>query len=182
MRLTSRILLSIIPFMLLQCKEDKKLTEANRIVKEWVGKTIQFPDITPFCLDNGDVLSPLPRESKNYKILLYVDSAGCTSCRSRLEIWDMYIKGLGEKVDFLFYFFPKTENELLSLLKNFQFNHPVYIDKQDELNKLNKLPTNQFFQCFLLNKENKIISIGNPALNPKIWELYKEQISGEKIK
>jgi hypothetical protein len=182
MKLISRILLSIVPFMLLHCKEDKKLAEANRIVKEWVGKTIQFPDVDSFCLGNENSLPPLPGESKDYKILLYVDSTGCTSCRLRLDLWNIYLKELGEKVDFLFYFYPKTENELVSILANFQFNYPVHIDKQDKLNKLNKLPVNQLFQCFLLNKDNKVVLIGNPVYNPEIWALYKRQISGEKIK
>jgi hypothetical protein len=179
MKLSSRILLLIIPLVLLHCQGDKKHDEANRIVKEWMGKTIQFPAIESYCLGNEDSLSSLPGKAKDYSILLYVDSIGCTSCRLGLETWKTHIEELEEKVDFLFYFRPKTKRELLSILKIAQFNHPVYIDEQDELNKLNKLPANQSFQCFLLDSNNKVLMIGNPTLNPKIWELYKEIITGE---
>ena len=79
-------------------------------------------------------------------------------------------------MDFLFYFFPQDKKELLSILKNIQFNYPIYIDEQDELNKLNKLPTNQSFQCFLLDKDNKVVLLENPINNYKIWELYKKQL------
>jgi hypothetical protein len=32
----------------------------------------------------------------------------------------------------------------------------------------------------LLDKDNKVLMIGNPALNPKVWELYKQTITGKK--
>jgi hypothetical protein len=35
------------------------------------------------------------------------------------------------------------------------------------------------YQCFLLDSNNKGLMIGNPTLNPKIWELYKQTIAGE---
>jgi hypothetical protein len=113
--------------------------------------------------------------------LLYVDSTGCTSCKLRLHVWKTYIEQFVSKVNFIFYFQPKNENEkeLLLLLINEQFNYPVYIDKRSELDKLNHLPENPAFQCFLLDKNNKVIAIGNPACNHKIWELYKQIITGE---
>jgi hypothetical protein len=35
------------------------------------------------------------------------------------------------------------------------------------------------FQCFLLDKDNKVLAVGNPAVNFKIWELYKRIINSE---
>ena len=36
------------------------------------------------------------------------------------------------------------------------------------------------FQTLLLNKENKVVAIGSPVLNPKIKDLYLEIITGKK--
>lgn len=36
------------------------------------------------------------------------------------------------------------------------------------------------FQTFLLDKDNKVVAIGNPIHNPKIKELYLNIISGKK--
>jgi hypothetical protein len=47
------------------------------------------------------------------------------------------------------------------------------------LDQLNHLPDEPAFQCFLLDKDNKVLAIGNPAYNPKVWELYKQIIAGE---
>ena len=32
------------------------------------------------------------------------------------------------------------------------------------------------YQCFLLDKDNKVVMIGNPTLNPAIWDLYKQTV------
>lgn len=37
------------------------------------------------------------------------------------------------------------------------------------------------FQTFLLNRNNKVLAIGNPIHNPKIRELYVKIIRGESI-
>jgi hypothetical protein len=169
-----------IPLNFVSCR-DKKVVEAERIVKEWIGKEILFPDIEPTVLITvvGDSLKRSDRPLKEYKILFYADSAGCTSCKLRLSLWKTYIEELDAKVDFLFYFQPKREKDLLMEFRREQFTCPVYIDSKNELNFLNKFPDNAQYQCFLLDKDNKVVSIGNPTGNTKIWELYKQTITGK---
>jgi hypothetical protein len=94
-------------------------------------------------------------------------------------MWKPYVEELKSEVDFLVYFQYKCEEELLSILTNEQFMYPVYIDNNDELNKLNKFPDNIMYQCFLLDSDNKVIAIGNPVHNIKIMELYQQIITGE---
>jgi hypothetical protein len=162
------------------CEENKKNLETKSIIQEWMGQTIKLPDIKPFCLFSKDSTPELlNNKSKDYKILLYVDSTGCTNCLLRLKIWKTYIEELGDKIEFLFYLRPKTDRELLAILKVDQFNYPIFIDKENELNKLNKLHPNPQYQCFLLDSSNQIVSVGNPANNPEIWELYKKIITGK---
>jgi hypothetical protein len=158
------------------CK-DKKRFKQNKIVREWIGKTIQFPNIDPTYIITKGTFDSI--ESKEFKILLYTDSTGCTRCKSRMYIWQNYIEELGNQVNFLFYFYPKNEESLLSMLKLEIFNYPVFIDNNDKLNKLNKFSNNSMFQCFLLDKNNKILAMGNPVNNPQIWKLYKQIITGE---
>jgi hypothetical protein len=125
---------------------------------------------------NGEAKKDSVIFGKDYKILIYTDPTGCVSCRLRVFMWQKYIKELGSKVDFLFYFYPKNEEELLSMLKDGRFKYPIYIDRNDELNKLNKFPKNPAFHCFLLDKHNKILAFGNPATTPNVWEMYKKII------
>jgi hypothetical protein len=176
------IVITIAGLCLTACK-DKKITETERIVNKWIGKTILFPNIETTYINDEDSSLYISnfdiKKIKEYKILFYADSTGCTECKLSLHMWKSYIEELSSKVAFLFYFQVKSKKKFLFLLKIKQFNYPVYIDSNNELDKLNKLPDNPLYQCFLLDKDNKVISIGNPANNPKVWKLYKQIITGE---
>ena len=175
------------PLGLMSCKKDPRRIEAEKIVEEWMGKEIQFPEeyLCNILGKDTSVTSCSDLFNKEYKVLLYVDSAGCTDCKLKLFQWNQLIEEsdslLKEKVSFLFFFHPKDKKELQFLLKRDRMNYPVFIDFADKLNQLNRFSEQQSYQCFLLDKNNNVIMIGNPTLNPKIWELYKEQIFGEQI-
>ncbi|MDR1339789.1 MAG: DUF1573 domain-containing protein [Prevotellaceae bacterium] len=164
------------------CKYNRA-TEAekdiDKILAEWVGKTVLFSNSKAICIDSLNYISETGTAPKKYKVLLYTDSTGCTSCRLRLHMWKPYVEELKSEVDFLFYFQNKSEKELLSILANEQFIYPVYIDNNDELNRLNKFPDNIMYQCFLLDSDNKVIAVGNPVHNVKIMELYQQIITSE---
>ena len=69
-----------------------------------------------------------------------------------------------------------------ALLENSYFNHPVCIDEDDAFNRLNHFPSDMSFQTFLLDKDNKVVVIGNPIHNLKLGELYMQIIQGEEKK
>lgn len=87
---------------------------------------------------------------------------------------------MSELVNFQFYFQPKDAKELQYLFRRDAFSYPSYLDANSELNRLNNMPTDDRFQTFLLDEENKVVLIGNPTNNPKVWDLYKQLIKGEK--
>ena len=172
----------IVSFLLLcSCKEGREQT-IRQIVAEWTGKEIQFPVGIP-CQSLGQDTACIDFSNPAYKILLYVDSAGCTSCRLKLPEWkrimaeaDTLFSG---EVDFLFFFQPKKrdERELQFMFRNNGFRHPVFIDTGNEIDKLNKFPSQTEYQCFLLDSDNRVILIGNPSLNTGVWQLFKKYIS-----
>ncbi len=163
-------------------KKNDRQAEAEQIVTEWVGKTIQFPDNVSFSIYERDTLLS-GFYSSPYKILLYVDSTGCTSCKLKLYEWQKLIAeadtALAGKLSFVFCFQPKNKDELLFLFKRDRFNYPVVVDETNRINQLNGFPQKAEFQCFLLDNDNKVISVGNPTLNPKVWDLYKQIVSGK---
>ena len=173
--------LIIILLFLCSCKDGRKQT-IRQVVAEWTGKEIQFPVGIP-CQSVGIDTTCIDCSNSNYKILLYVDSMGCTSCRLKLPEWKRIIAEVdtlfAEQVDFLFFFQPKKrdERELQLMFRNNGFRYPVFIDTGNEINKLNKFPSNTEYQCFLLDRDNKVLLIGNPSLNTGIWQLFKKYIS-----
>ena len=86
----------------------------------------------------------------------------------------------GKDIPFLFYFHPKDMKELRYLTRRDSFTYPVCFDEDDELNALNRFPSDMTFQTFLLDKDNKVVSVGNPVHNPKVKELYLKHIMGNR--
>ncbi len=174
------ILFVLLGILCLSCKDEKR-TRSEHIVKEWVGKTIRLPSGVELYDPQGDSAVPIPVDT-DYKIFLYTDSTGCTSCKLKPFVWTGLIHEIDSlmpnQVEFLFYFHPKNRKELLFLLKRDGFRYPVFIDTENKIDRLNHFPSEMEFQCFLLDKENKVLSIGNPTLNPKIGDLYKQIMSG----
>lgn len=82
------------------------------------------------------------------------------------------------KLNFIFH--PNNVQEVINTLKINDFKHPVWIDRNDSFNKLNQLSSNMSFQTLLLDKDNKVVAIGNPIYNLKVKELYLKIIQGEK--
>lgn len=162
------------------CKDDKKDKIAH-LVTEWQDKEITFPKeitFTRYVTDTIDYQIP----TSDYKVLIYVDSIGCTSCKLQLTKWkalmahtDSITKG---KIPFLFFFHSKDYKEIRYLLKRDGFDLPVCIDKNDLLNKMNQFPADITFQTFLLDKNNKVIVIGNPVHNLAVKDLYLKQVAG----
>jgi len=75
--------------LLSSCKENKRITASKAIVMEWIGKTVTFPSDVQCCIAGNDTLPSVCDGlfEKDFKILLYVDSAGCSSCRLKLLEW-----------------------------------------------------------------------------------------------
>jgi hypothetical protein len=177
----------ICSFIFYSCKENKERIAAQRIVTEWKGKAVQFPEYIQCSILGKDTVSNICSDlfQKEYKILFYTDSTGCSSCRLKLFQWKQLIKEADDlslgKIGFIFFFQPKNKMEMEFIFRIDQFDYPVFIDENNTINRLNHFPDDSAYQCYLLDRDNKIVIIGNPVLNPKIWDMYKYQVFGNKL-
>ena len=160
--------------------QDKQKEIITLLVKEWQGKQILFPEnmvFTRFASDTTNFVIP----TSDYKVLVFVDSIGCTSCKLQLSRWKEFIRytdSISQKnIPFLFFFQFDDQWEIHSLLIRENFDKPICLDRSDSLNQLNHFPNDIRFQVFLLDKNNKVVVIGNPVHNPNVKELYLEEIS-----
>lgn len=174
------ILFLIGSLLFFSCKETEA-QKIDRLVNEWTGKEIVYPVDASFTSLGKDTDYLLRSE---YTIVTYVDSIGCTSCKLQLPRWKSFIAQLDSitnaPVLVFFFLHPKDEKEMTYILKRDNFTHPVCLDEKDAFNKLNYFPTDMTFQTFLLDKDNKVVAIGNPIHNPKVKELYLKIIMGDK--
>lgn len=169
----------LIALSLYSCKKTDK-EKINYLVQEWSNKEIFYPNTMNFTVLGNDTNLLLKSE---YKIISYVDSIGCTSCKLRLVQWKEFIDQLDSIGDIpvLLFMHPKNRNELTYILKRDNFVYPICIDGNDSLNKLNHFPSDMMFQTFLLDKNDKVLAIGNPVHNSKVKELYLSIIEGNTI-
>ena len=140
--------------------QDKQKEIITLLVKEWQGKQILFPEnmvFTRFASDTTNFVIP----TSDYKVLVFVDSIGCTSCKLQLSRWKEFIRytdSISQKnIPFLFFFQFDDQWEIHSLLIRENFDKPICLDRSDSLNQLNHFPKDIRFQVFLLDKKPAII-------------------------
>ena len=172
-------------FLLSSACQDKKKEQFTRLVQKWQGKEIVFPqdmEFTRFVTNPVEYRIP----DAEYKVLIYVDSTGCTSCKLQLPKWKELIahvdSATNSNIPFIFVFQSKDDRELRYILKRDNFDRPVCIDRDSRLDKLNQFPQDITFQTFLLDKDNKVKVIGNPVHNLAVRDLYLKQITGTQHK
>ena len=148
------VILMMCVWMLASCQESRE--EAMlRLVNEWNGKEIKFPSRSVFTIQGKDTVD-FEFKNADYKVVTYIDSVGCTSCKLQLHRWKQLVAEVDSLTDgsvpFLFYFHPKNIKELRYLTRRDGFTYPVCFDEQDEINRLNQFPSVMDFQTFLLDK------------------------------
>lgn len=177
-------IIALFTISLLTSCQSAQEREAKQIVEEWIGKKIQLDSQTFLSINGNDTLCPEILD-KPFKMLLYVDTSGCTSCNLRLMEWKSIIEEIDsvapDKVGYVFLFYTKNKKEILSLFNSFKINYPIIIDSTDAINKVNHFQTKPSYRCFLLNKNFEVLAIGNPVLNYEIRKLYIKKITNDLI-
>lgn len=154
------------------CQRHEK--EVATLLKKWHGKEILFPQESVFTLFGKDTV--FFSADTQYKVLSYVDSIDCISCKLQLRSWKRLIEELNIPV--MFFMHPKQLQEIVFVLQRDAFDYPVCIDMNDSLNKLNHFLSEISFRTFLLDSDNRVLAIGNPVHNPKVRDLYLDIILG----
>lgn len=178
-RYTAVISALVATVALISCQNKKR--ETAHEFSQLIDREILFPNDMAFTIgaDTVDICI----DDCDYKIVTYIDSTGCTSCRMKLQQWDElacdFKRYADIDIEVLMIINATKPMEVAYLLKRDGYLHPVAMDSADRFDKLNELPPSSEFHTFLLNADNKIVAIGNPVLNPKIKELYHRVIAAD---
>ena len=157
--------------LLAACQESDK-ERLTRLVQEWDGKEISFPAQAVFTVQGRDTVD-FRWQAVPYRIVTYVDSLGCASCKLQLPKWKQLIAETDslfgkEKLSYVFFFHPKDARELTYLTRRDGFTYPVCFDREDAFNRVNRFPSEMALQTFLLDKD------------PQVKELYLNIIGGKR--
>ena len=127
----------------------------------------------------GDSTAMPDYKNEKVKLLIYYDSLGCNTCRiQNLNDWKILVdeaKDLNGLLGIHIIFTPRSKapDEIPRLLRLENFQHPVYIDYTGEFYNRNKDLINNYGDVSLLDKDNRIVLVGNPVSNEAMWELFQ---------
>ena len=165
----------ILPVMV-SCGSGNK--EQRDIVTEWIGKKLIITDSLQFQI--GDIPIDYNFNDADYKIVTYIDSAGCTGCKMRLDRWEEFFNDLKKypdiSVNYLMIINSDKKDLIYELIRENEFKLPIVIDSLGMYDKINSLPKDERYQTFLLDSNNEVCALGNPVFNPKIKDIYKKII------
>ena len=116
-----------------------------------------------------------------YNFVHYVDSSQCSPCAlDRMYNWNKLVDEYSSKgVRFVFIIEPKKEQleDVHFAIESSGLRNPVYVDSLYAFRRQNSfLPEDQMYRSFLLDKNGKIILVGNPLENNDIKQLWNKLV------
>lgn len=161
------------------CPGCQNSLESKHILKQWLDKEIIFPPTLKAKVYGKDTIAT-NYLNKKYKILIHVDSSGCSECKLGLYKWSKLIeeyKQYKNNIEFIFVVHVLNHRQMTIICRQNQFKHILYYDINGQMNKINNFLENPMYRCFLLNENNKVILIGNPFYSEKLMSLYKQKLN-----
>ena len=166
--------LLLIPLVFCSCNNNDRLIKE---VQALTGREISFP-AGYVSLSYHDSLSVDSLLAKDIKLVSYIDNLPCTSCGVRmLHAWIEEMKEIDPKVAYVIVVQTQEKDVLFENIDSMHLPCPLmYYDTSifGEENELDVLARNK---TFLLNKENRIVLVGEPFGNEKLSQLYKKTIA-----
>lgn len=167
----SSILLIIVVFASLQCKDLNAAQEWKKYSSEYIKKhlntNIEYPERIPM----PDFKTP-----PKIKILFAVDM-GCSACLLKFAFWNNFCEEMFRKYDIevsIVAFVSGIDIEIEKRVENL-WNRPWVYDADEEFIIKNDLSDDRF-QSVLVDQNDVIKLIGNPIHNPDLAQLYEETI------
>lgn len=162
------------------CKKAKIRAQ----LKELIGCTIVLPDHI-MCVYNGEIFPMADSVRKKAKMIVYVDSSECHTCKlSQLVRYEQLYQLSEETGKFEFVFMLGNTHfggiTLFQYLSDLNLNYPVYVD-EEQLFLINnpRIPDERLFHNMFLSSENKVKFVGDPILNERVKSILERTLLNE---
>lgn len=171
------IILLSFTLMMSSCAQSAKERNAA-IVAEWVGKQLVIPDSLIYTIA-GDTINYDPLDA-DFTIIAYISSDGCTTCNMHLQEWQKTITSLAsttlETINFLMVLQSDELHEFTHYIQEEEFLYPIAFDNHNLFVNANPMLRDLKTGVFLLTPDGSVSIIGNPCINPKIYNLYENKL------
>ncbi len=129
------------------------------------------------------------KNDKTYATVVNViDQYGCSGCKiselARTEIlYEPMFENNAIRSVYILSATSAQVEKVMPLLKQYHLRNAIYIDTCNAFLKANpQIPDNELFHTFVINKEGKVLMVGNPFQNEKMEALFKKVIANERKK
>lgn len=151
-------------------------------LKDLMESTIVLPDnIT--CVYNGEIM-PMPDSLRDKpKLVVYIDSTECTTCRiSRIGMYRQYFDLADQSGKLIVLVLLANtrfgEIPLVQYLADLEMHIPIYVDEENVFSISNPIIVGDSrLHAFLLNSENAPIVVGDPARSTHVQKLLLNKIN-----
>ena len=162
----------VIMMLLSSCGKKRFADEILQMQSRPINMT---PCEKAYCYEEGKEVNYNSKDS-TYKLVIYIDSLSCSPCfvSHMLDYMGTVVDFDSVGVNTLFIFEPKGEQKERLVLSLKELAHPIrtIIVPNGKFSSANPhLPSSPMLHSFLLNGNNEVMVVGNPAENAKIKEL-----------
>lgn len=167
-------LFCFIVFSLMSCSRRHTWNELIDLTRA----QIHFPELSNVARNNR------LNQQKNglIKFVIHYDSSECSYCRvAHLCENSKIFKIKNDVKQFIpiILFSPAKDQckHLQMSVKNHEFQEYIYIDSLNTFLKINpQIQKNHKYNSFLLDKNNRIVLVGNPLTSNAMWALFKSTL------
>ena len=179
--LLSLFCLLVICIMLTSCGERAKV---RKLITDFMKSEIVIPE-NLYVIEEKMYHEADKSALKDLKLVMYIDSSSCGSCRIA-RFWEMIpLYELSESdsrfsvmaifsptIDEL----PEMERQLMAL----DFPYPVYVDIYREFALHNRIPADSRFHDFLIDADGTILFVGNPLGTDRLMTVFNKTLNNFK--
>jgi hypothetical protein len=161
-----------------------KRAQLRAQLKELMGSTIVLPEKTT-CVHNGEIY-PMPDSLRNKpKLIVYIDSTECTTCRishfwEYQEIFDLSAQTKAFEVMLLLCNTDFESIPLTRYLSDRELINPVYVDTDNAFLKDNPaIPPDARMHSLLVDSTGTPMFVGDPIRSEQMMAAFKIALRGK---
>ncbi len=172
-RSTLFVLLLSLVLIATGCEEMRLRSQVRKLM----ASTVVLPEKV-VRIAGGEVL-PMPDSLREKaKLIIYVDSLDCRSCRlSKMPAYERIIpvaESYGVEVMILMANQTYSGITLIQYISDIDLGVPIYVDEESAFLTMNPaVPGDSRLHSFLVNRQGTPVLIGDPVLSPRIAELFE---------
>lgn len=152
----------------------------QKVLRSNYGKQIDFSWQMQYVYEDTTTDVMVRPELVPIKVLVYVSRQLCTPCFGNyLSATTEFInKFSSDSVQYICVMYPRPIKEIQEAMDSLELPHTLVIyDKEDLYLKKNSLEKyTDMFRTFLLDKNDRVVLVGDPLRNAEIQKLYNEKI------